>query len=206
MSSLCSRRRSHKTFKRTIANWASIYELPGTNLSLKPLFLTAHQDVVPVLPATLSQWDQPPYSGHYDGTYIWGRGASDTKGSLIAIMVAIEHLLETTDFKPERTIVLGFGSDEERGGQVSRNEPKSGTYEIGRRAGDRQVHYREVWQGLDLAVRALRSTQMKLISQAHRRGERSFQQVGPAVRHAGRCREGEFAFALRTRLTLPGPL
>lgn len=33
-------------------------------------------------------------------------------------MASIEHLLETTDFKPTRTIVLGFGSDEERGGQV----------------------------------------------------------------------------------------
>jgi Gly-Xaa carboxypeptidase len=33
-------------------------------------------------------------------------------------MGAIEHLLETTDFKPKRSIVLGFGSDEERGGQV----------------------------------------------------------------------------------------
>lgn len=71
-----------------------------------------------MLPSTLSQWDQPPYSGHYDGKFIWGRGASDTKSSLIAIMGAIEHLLETTDFKPKRSIVLGFGSDEERGGQV----------------------------------------------------------------------------------------
>ncbi len=75
-------------------------------------------DVVPVLPSTLDQWNIPPYSGHYDDEYIYGRGTSDTKGSLIAIMAAIEHLLETTSFKPTRTVVLGFGSDEERGGQV----------------------------------------------------------------------------------------
>lgn len=71
-----------------------------------------------MLPSTLAQWDIPPYSGHYDDTYIYGRGVSDTKGSLIVIMAAIEHLLESTDFKPTRSIVLGFGSDEERGGQT----------------------------------------------------------------------------------------
>lgn len=109
---------SHKTLDKSVHDWALVYEWPGSDSSLKPLFLTAHQDVVPVLPSTLSQWDQPPYSGHYDGKFIWGRGASDTKSSLIAIMGAIEHLLETTDFKPKRSIVLGFGSDEERGGQV----------------------------------------------------------------------------------------
>ena len=38
-------------------------------------------------------------------------------------MVAIEHLLETTTWRPERTIVLGFGSDEERGGRVSVHSP-----------------------------------------------------------------------------------
>lgn len=37
---------------------------------------------------------------------------------MLAVMSAIEHLLKTTDFKPKRTIILGFGSDEERGGQV----------------------------------------------------------------------------------------
>ena len=114
---------SHKTLTRTIRDWALIYEFPGSDPSLKPLFLAAHQDVVPVLPSTLSQWKHPPFSGKYDGTYIWGRGASDTKGSLIALMVAIEYLLETTEWRPQRTVVLGFGSDEERGGQVSLSFP-----------------------------------------------------------------------------------
>ncbi|ORX35361.1 putative carboxypeptidase s precursor [Kockovaella imperatae] len=108
----------HATMLKSVHNLALVYEWPGSDPSLKPLLLTAHQDVVPVLPASLPQWDKPPYSGLYDGHSIWGRGSSDTKGSLIAIMAAIEHLLETTDFKPARTIILGFGSDEERGGQV----------------------------------------------------------------------------------------
>jgi Gly-Xaa carboxypeptidase len=33
-------------------------------------------------------------------------------------MGAIEHLLKSTEFKPTRSVILGFGSDEERGGQV----------------------------------------------------------------------------------------
>lgn len=33
-------------------------------------------------------------------------------------MSAVEHLLQKGDFKPTRSVVLGFGSDEERGGQV----------------------------------------------------------------------------------------
>ncbi|WVQ75768.1 hypothetical protein IAR50_005399 [Cryptococcus sp. DSM 104548] len=102
----------------TKTDWALVYEIKGSDPSLKPLFLTAHQDVVPVLPSTRDQWTYDPFGGYYDGTSIHGRGSSDTKSSLIAVMSAIEHLFKTTDFKPKRTIILGFGSDEERGGQV----------------------------------------------------------------------------------------
>ncbi|ODO07743.1 hypothetical protein I350_03319 [Cryptococcus amylolentus CBS 6273] len=102
----------------TKTDWALVYEIKGSDSSLKPLFLTAHQDVVPVLPSTRDQWIHDPFGGEYDGTSIHGRGSSDTKSSLIAVMSALEHLFKTTDFKPKRTIILGFGSDEERGGQV----------------------------------------------------------------------------------------
>ncbi|WWC64487.1 uncharacterized protein I303_107097 [Kwoniella dejecticola CBS 10117] len=104
--------------KVTKTDWALVYEIEGTEPSLKPLMLTAHQDVVPVLPDTVGQWTHDPFSGEYDGTSIHGRGSSDTKSSLIAVMSALEHLFGTTDFKPRRPIVLAFGSDEERGGQV----------------------------------------------------------------------------------------
>ncbi len=33
-------------------------------------------------------------------------------------MLALEHLFEGGAWRPERGVVLGFGSDEERGGQV----------------------------------------------------------------------------------------
>jgi len=92
-----------------------LYEWKGSNDSLKPLLLAAHQDVVPVEPKTVELWKYPPYSGYYDGEFIWGRGSSDDKSGLIGILASIETLLEK-DFKPARTIVLAFGFDEEASG------------------------------------------------------------------------------------------
>lgn len=62
----------HKHLKRTVVDWALVYEWKGTDSSLKPVFLTAHQDVVPVLDSTVNQWTHPPFEGVYDGTKIWG--------------------------------------------------------------------------------------------------------------------------------------
>lgn len=92
-----------------------LYTWKGTNETLKPTLLMAHQDVVPVAPATVSSWTHPPFSGHYDGKYIWGRGSMDCKNTLIAILEAMEALLYA-DFHPTRTIVLSFGFDEEISG------------------------------------------------------------------------------------------
>lgn len=47
--------------------------------------------------------------------FIWGRGAIDTKGSLIAIVEATE-LLMAAGYTPKRTIMFAFGHDEEVGG------------------------------------------------------------------------------------------
>ncbi|KAI6120771.1 hypothetical protein EDD16DRAFT_1558890 [Pisolithus croceorrhizus] len=81
----------------------------------KPILLTAHQDVVPVEPTTVSQWIHPPYSGHYDGTWIWGRGACDDKSEVIERLVTVDTLLRH-GFSPARTVVLAFGFDEEATG------------------------------------------------------------------------------------------
>ncbi|KAJ9629459.1 hypothetical protein H2203_001833 [Taxawa tesnikishii (nom. ined.)] len=83
---------------------------------LKPTLLMAHQDVVPVPDSTIDAWTHPPFSGYYDGKYIWGRGSSDCKNQLIAIMETVELLL-AADFKPNRTVVLSFGFDEEISGR-----------------------------------------------------------------------------------------
>lgn len=75
----------------------------------------AHQDVVPVLPATYDQWKYSPYSAHYDGRYLWGRGATDCKNNLIGVLEAFETLI-SKGFEPQRTLLAGFGFDEEISG------------------------------------------------------------------------------------------
>jgi Gly-Xaa carboxypeptidase len=92
-----------------------LYTWQGSDDSLKPTLLMAHQDTVPVPPETISSWTYPPWSGAYDGKYIWGRGANDCKNQLIAAMETLELLLEA-DFQPKRTILLSFGFDEECSG------------------------------------------------------------------------------------------
>ncbi|WVQ80719.1 hypothetical protein IAT38_002824 [Cryptococcus sp. DSM 104549] len=107
----------HKHLKRTkVDTYGLVYEWFGSDESLQPLFLTAHQDVVPVLPDTLYQWEHPPFEAVYDGKYIHGRGSDDDKSGLTSILASIELLLSTSSFSPRRTIILGFGHDEERGG------------------------------------------------------------------------------------------
>ncbi|KAL4268882.1 peptidase M20A family protein [Pleurotus pulmonarius] len=106
----------HSTLALTKVNTHGLwYEWAGSDASLKPLLLAAHQDVVPVDPTTVDQWEHPPYSGFFDGERIWGRGTSDDKGGLIGILSSIETLL-AKGFKPSRTVVLAFGFDEETSG------------------------------------------------------------------------------------------
>ncbi|KAF9817087.1 hypothetical protein IEO21_03669 [Rhodonia placenta] len=106
----------HTTLQLTKVNTHGlVYTWKGSDEALKPLFLTAHQDVVPVNPDTYDQWVYPPFSGHYDGTYVWGRGSEDDKSGLVSLMTAVEVLLEH-GFQPKRSVILAFGFDEETSG------------------------------------------------------------------------------------------
>lgn len=98
-----------------INTYGLVFVWKGSNPKLKPLMLTAHQDVVPVQKETLKDWKYPPFEGHYDGENVWGRGASDCKNSLSAIMEALS-LLKKNSFSPSRTVVVAFGIDEEVSG------------------------------------------------------------------------------------------
>lgn len=92
-----------------------IFTWQGSDLSLDPLLVMAHQDVVPVEPGTESDWEVEPFSGAIADGHIWGRGTLDDKGPLIALLEAAEHLIES-DFEPTRTILIVSGHDEEIGG------------------------------------------------------------------------------------------
>ena len=107
---------THSTLKLERVNTHGLlYTWEGSNQDLKPTVLMAHQDVVPVPDSTIEQWTYPPFGGVYDGEYIWGRGASDDKTNLIGILEAVELLIDA-GFKPQRTLVLSFGFDEEISG------------------------------------------------------------------------------------------
>ncbi|KAF9870693.1 peptidase family M20/M25/M40 [Colletotrichum karsti] len=93
-----------------------LYTWQGSDDTLKPTVLMAHQDTVPVAPTTIDSWTHPPFSGAYDGKFVWGRGAMDCKNSLVGILESVELLLEA-GFAPKRTVVLSFGFDEEVSGE-----------------------------------------------------------------------------------------
>ncbi|MDP2623702.1 MAG: M20/M25/M40 family metallo-hydrolase [Actinomycetota bacterium] len=102
--------------REVIEGHSLLYRWPGTDPDAAPFLLMAHQDVVPVEPGTEDGWDQGPFAGAIDGDHLWGRGALDDKGPLIALLQAVEALLGE-DFAPVPTIYLFLGHDEESGGR-----------------------------------------------------------------------------------------
>jgi carboxypeptidase PM20D1 len=108
--------RVHATLKReVVAGYSLLYTWPGTNPRLPPILLMSHTDVVPVEPGTEKAWTHPPYSGRIVDGYVWGRGSMDDKAGVMGILEAVELLLGK-GFRPERTVYLAFGHDEEVGG------------------------------------------------------------------------------------------
>ncbi len=104
----------HKVMsKQTISDLSLLYKWEGTDPDLDPLILAAHMDVVPI--AEGDEWEHDPFSGFIGDEYVWGRGTIDMKSQLVGIMEAMEALAKT-DFKPQRTIYLAFGHDEEVSG------------------------------------------------------------------------------------------
>ena len=106
----------HASLKREVVGDLSLlYTWQGSNPQLAPMLFLAHQDVVPIAPGTEGDWQQPPFSGDIRDGYVWGRGSWDDKGNLLSQLEAVESLL-AAGFRPERTIYLAYGADEEVGG------------------------------------------------------------------------------------------
>ena len=101
--------------RETVNGYSLLYTWRGDDPKLKPIMFLAHIDVVPINIDSINQWTHPPFAGTVADNYIWGRGALDMKQSLMALMEAVEHLVDD-GFKPNRTVYLAFGHDEETGG------------------------------------------------------------------------------------------
>jgi carboxypeptidase PM20D1 len=98
-----------KLEKKIINSYGLVYIWKGSDQTLKPVLLLAHQDVVP---ASEEGWKYPPFSGTVADGYIWGRGSLDDKCTLLGMLEGVEYLLKE-DFKLVRSLYLAFGFDEE---------------------------------------------------------------------------------------------
>lgn len=107
---------THRTLEREVVDGHSLlYRWAGAGAG-DPLVLMAHIDVVPIVEA---EWEHPPFGADVVGegadAAIHARGAIDDKGSLVAILEAIEQLA-VEGFTPASDVYLSFGHNEETAG------------------------------------------------------------------------------------------
>ena len=100
----------HEKLEKTEIDGNLLFFWKGKSSS-RPLVLMSHQDVVPAS----GDWIHPPFSGDLADGKVWGRGASDTKCSLMAFFQAVEELLQA-GFVPENDVYLSSSCTEEWAG------------------------------------------------------------------------------------------
>ena len=111
-------RERHGTDPGGSTAYSLLYRWPGSDPAgaTTPTVLMAHYDVVA---ATDEGWLLPAFSAErleHDGDdVIWGRGTIDDKGSLVAVLEAVDRLL-ASGFTPRHDVLLAFGHDEEVAG------------------------------------------------------------------------------------------
>jgi carboxypeptidase PM20D1 len=102
--------------REMIGTGALVWTWTGSDPALQPIVLMAHQDVVPVEAGSEGRWTHPPFDGVVKDGAVWGRGAIDDKGSLIALMESVDALA-ASGFKPKRTVIIVSNDHEEKGGE-----------------------------------------------------------------------------------------
>lgn len=100
----------HRNLERTEIDGNLLFRWKGRSQK-RPILLMAHQDVVPAE----GRWLHGPFSGDVADGKLWGRGASDTKCSLMAFFQAVEELL-AEGYVPGNDVYLASSCTEEWGG------------------------------------------------------------------------------------------
>ena len=100
----------HEKLEKTEIDGNLLFYWKGKS-SEKPILLMSHQDVVPAE----GEWIHAPFSGDIAEGKVWGRGASDTKASVMAFFQAVEELL-SEGFVPPTDVYLASSCTEEWGG------------------------------------------------------------------------------------------
>ncbi len=95
-----------------VARYSRLMRWSGSNPRATAGLFAAHLDVVP---ATDAAWQLPPFAGTQQDGFVWGRGSMDDKAGVVALLAAVEELLQE-NFHPARTLYFAFGHDEETGG------------------------------------------------------------------------------------------
>src|SRR4029079_12192683 len=78
------------------------------------LLFMSHTDVVPVEDESL--WEHPPFSGTLDRGRVYGRGADDDKGDVVAQCMALV-LLQRAGVRLNGELIYLAAADEESGGR-----------------------------------------------------------------------------------------
>lgn len=100
----------HEKLEKTDIDGNLLFRWQGKT-SDAPIVLMSHQDVVPAE----GEWLHPPFSGAIVDGKVWGRGAFDTKASLMAFFQAAEELL-AEGYVPECDVYLSSSCTEEWAG------------------------------------------------------------------------------------------
>ncbi len=169
-----------------------VVRLPGTGGGPNLVF-NAHSDVVAA--PRPEEWKHGPWSGDEDAGTIYGRGACDTKGPLVAALWAMLALASDADARPSGDVVLEVVPGEEdcvglgtmssvlRGYRADASvvlEPTNNIPRCASRAGcrfeietlGRSVHGTVKWLGAD-AIDLMRRVQTALVEIESRWNERS---------------------------------
>ena len=83
--------------------------LPGNGRG-RPILLLNHLDVVP---ADAERWSVPPFAGDIRDGYVWGRGATDMKGTAICQLMTLVLLKRSGAVLDRDVIFLGTADEEE---------------------------------------------------------------------------------------------
>lgn len=87
-----------------------VARLPGDgSLEAKPILFLAHMDVVDAYPKT---WERDPFTLVEEDGYFFGRGTSDNKQGVVALVSAFMRL-KRDGFTPRRDLILALTGDEE---------------------------------------------------------------------------------------------
>jgi acetylornithine deacetylase/succinyl-diaminopimelate desuccinylase-like protein len=92
-----------------------IVRVPGRGRG-KPILFSAHMDVVDARP---EEWERNPFQLIEENGYFYGRGTTDNKAGVVALMSTILRL-QAEGLQPSRDLVFGFVSDEETGMETTR--------------------------------------------------------------------------------------